>query len=117
LSRVAYANRRSDERFVLNPPAEAVIETVGEALLVDISARGARVQHNGRLSPGTTVRLKFRPAAGSIQLALRGTVVWSEPIDPLFPDSHMSGLFFGEEATGLRTAIERLCESGGATRV
>lgn len=116
-SAASFANRRTVERFLLNPPAAATIEPAGDCLLVDLSIRGARVRHRAVLEPGTKVRLRFRPAAHTIHVTVHGEVVWSEPIDPENPDEVMTGIQFSEDAAGLRTAIDRLCSSGGAMRI
>ena len=96
----------------------AQLEPIGEVQLIDISVSGARVRHFRRTSAGSEVRLKFKPSANSITLGLNGRVVWTEALDPSDPQSEMmSGIQFMDEAAGLQSAIERLCESGGATRI
>lgn len=96
----------------------AQLDPVGEVQLIDISIRGARIRHRGELEGGTRVKLRFRPTTQSITLTLAGVVVWTEPLDPSDPAGEaMSGIQFNENAAGLQSAIERLCEAGGATKI
>lgn len=111
-------NRRQAERFLMTQATLAVVDQIGEVQLMDISARGARIRHLRPFSPGGEVRLKFKPTPQSITLSLNGRVVWTEPLDPMdLEGERLSGIQFNEEAAGLQSALERLCESGGATRI
>lgn len=113
-----YANRRQVERFLMTGVTVAHVEPIGEVQLMDVSVRGARIRHVRPTIAGGEVRLKFRPAAQGMTLAFSGCVVWTEPLDPSDPDGEkMSGIQFNEEAAGLQTALERLCDAGGAMRI
>ena len=111
-------NRRQAERFLMNVATVALVDQLGEVQLMDISVRGARIRHLRPVPIGGEVRLKFKPTPQSITLALTGRVIWTEPLDPMDPEGErLSGLQFNDEAAGLQSALERLCESGGATRI
>ena len=115
---LTFESRRAADRYLLHPPAVAHLDAAGEVFLIDLSVRGARVVHLKPLQSGARVRLKFKAAADSITLFVNGIVVWSESVDPSSSEGgFMTGLQFGEEAIGLRSAIDQLCRHGGATKI
>ena len=81
---------RTAERFLLSPGLNAAFDEMKVAIC-DISARGARFKHEGRLETGKKGVLKLPLESRGAPLMLEAVVVWSEN-DPTTPGRFVSGV-------------------------
>lgn len=101
-------NTRSNDRYLLQPPAVATTDQVGEVIVLDVSTSGARIRHRRPLHAGTRILMKARLDMRSIALTFSGNVVWTRiemgGDEPLW----QSGVAFDSTIDALRPVIERL---------
>jgi PilZ domain-containing protein len=95
---------RSTDRFQLAPALSAVF-AARSVSIVDLSARGARIEGEG-LPRGTSDVLRFRVPGSTLDVAVTASVVWSA--------AGRTGLFINEKPELLRLAIGQLCETNRA---
>jgi hypothetical protein len=96
---------RSTDRFRIAPALAGVFASRAVSI-VDLSARGARIDGLDDLPHGTAGPLHFRVPGSSLEVAVTGSVAWSA--------AKKTGLFINEKPELLRLAIGQLCETNRA---
>lgn len=111
----AARNLRTAERFLLSPPLAANFDALKIAIC-DISARGARFKHDGKLETGKKGVLKLPLEGRPTPLLLEAVVVWSEN-DPTTPGWFVSGVRTYGSPEAINGFIAQLQSSQRSNRI
>jgi PilZ domain-containing protein len=105
---------RSSDRFVVQPMIDAMFGAM-PAKLRDISARGARIEHDETVAGDQTAMLAFSLPGSSVRVEVMGRVVWSavKSLDRASSHYH-SGVFIRDKPELMRLAIGQLSETARA---
>lgn len=104
-------NTRGNERYLLQPPAVATTDQVGEVVVLDVSVKGARIRHRKAIHAGERILMKARLDMRSIPLTFSGTVVWTRLEIGGDEPSYQSGVAFDLTVEALRPVLDRLYAS------
>jgi hypothetical protein len=106
---------RSSDRFLVSPLLDG---TFGEVAVKvrDISARGARIEHDQVVPGDQLAMLRFQIPSSAVNVEVMGRVVWSavKSLDGGSSRYH-SGLFIRDKPELMRLAIGQLSETNRAT--
>lgn len=111
----AARNLRTAERFLLAPPLAATFGNSNVAVC-DISAKGARFRHDGRLEQGSKSILKLAVEGRPAPVTLEATIVWSQP-DPSIAGKFMSGCRMYGPPEVVQSVIAHLQTSHRTSRI
>jgi hypothetical protein len=111
----AARNLRTAERFLLAPPLAATFG-LSNVAVCDISAKGARFRHDGRLEQGAKSILKLAVEGRTAPVTLEATIVWSQP-DPSIAGKFMSGCRMYGPPEVLQSVIAHLQTSNRTSRI
>jgi len=104
---------RTGPRFFLNPPIHGTANG-GAARVLDVGARGLRLELRRMIDPGSRVDVAFGP------LQMRGTVLWCQ-VDALnFAsdfDYYLAGISFDDRSDDAEDFASGLCAQGEAMRI
>jgi len=91
--------RRVPRRAQRYPVHWAITEINGkpsrDALVVDVSCMGARLETSAALSPNTPVRFTVRLPDGETDIVVNGRVIWMRPIFSSRGRFHQGVQFYG----------------------
>ena len=116
-----FRERRGTPRLPITANVGARARATLEVRLVDLSVRGARIEHVDLLRPGSACAFQFPPAIGSLVLSARvihSTVVGStQNTDGERHLRYQTGLQFvgvtPDQRSVLESIVERLTPGGG----
>jgi len=105
---------RSSDRFIVQPMLESVFAGM-PVKLRDISARGARIEHDEPIAGDQAGSLVFALPGVSVTVDVNGRVVWSsvKSLDGTSSRYH-SGVFIRDKPEMMRLAIGQLSETNRA---
>ena len=113
-----YQKQREVPRIALPQRPTARAHATLEVRLLDLSLKGARIEHLALLRPGTACALELPPALGALVIAAQ--VVWSRVIgtEPGAERERLlryqSGLMFAQVPAGQRTALAQALEKAAS---
>lgn len=111
----AARNLRTVERFLLAPPLTGSFLTT-QVAVCDISARGARFNHDKPLETGKKGVLKLPIEGRPSPLVLEAVVVWSQP-DSVTPGTFLSGVRTYGSPDVIHTLMTQLQTSRRSNRI
>jgi hypothetical protein len=105
---------RSSDRFIVQPMIEATFSDM-PVKLRDISARGARIEHDHTVGGDQQGTLKFALPGAAVAVDVMGRVVWSavKSLEGASSRYH-SGVFIRDKPEMMRLAIGQLSETNRA---
>jgi len=100
---------RASDRFHVAPSLPARFAG-HEAVIENLSARGARIVIDADLPHGTEGELRFAVPGAALEIAVAARVAWTRMKAIAAASSYCAGLAIGEKPELLRLAVAHLCE-------
>ena len=110
-------DQRTSPRFFLNPPVPGLANN-RVAKVIDLSAKGARLEVIEPFQPGEPVYLVI--ATKSNEITVPGNVLWCElesMLVDMIHDRYIVGVAFDHPSNSVSTLIDRLLDQGAALRI